>query len=580
MAATKRLKKAAEKPEPQIALGDTGQEVSAFAEIGRSGLRQFGGYLQEEFLRELQYAQGRKLYREMADNDPIVGACLAVTRQFLRQVPVTVQDGDNPQANELVRTAFTDTSRTWQDLMSEILTCLVYGWSMLEIVYKRRGGDVEDPTQRSKYTDGLIGWRKFAPRSQESLQKWIYDPADESLRGARFQPPPTYMTTYIPIEKALLFRTDTVRDSPEGRSILRTAYIPYYRCKRIAIIEGIGIERDLTGFPIVRVPGGVIKKAGAELEDWKDFGRNIRRDDQECAVLPSDRGPDGNYTHTLELVASPSRRSLDTTEIIKRYQVEMATALLCDFVLLGHDRVGSFALADSKVNVFTLALRGWSDAILEVFNGFAIPRLLKLNGMDANQQPRLVAGDIDTPDLAALGAYVQQIGGTFPELSMVPGVLDALLRAANLPTSEQGDAVQKAARRVYDEIGSVPFSQTRTELEEITKALARYDGIDFTPPKAVADEAARGLEWRREYGRGGTEVGVARATQLSNQRTVSPSTIQRMVSYFARHDGEGDNEQDNGEPSAGAIAWRLWGGDAGRRWAEKVRDQMASRDAA
>lgn len=106
----------------------------------------------------------------------------------------------------------------------------------------------------------------------------------------------------------------------------------------------------------------------------------------------------------------------------------------------------------------------------------------------------------------------------------------------------------------------------------------KYEKISFTPPDDVAEQAKIGLEWRKKYGRGGTEVGVARATQLKNKRTVSPDTINRMKSYFARHSGEGDNKEQNGEPSAGAIAWKLWGGDAGQRWSSKVSGQMDSAD--
>ena len=112
--------------------------------------------------------------------------------------------------------------------------------------------------------------------------------------------------------------------------------------------------------------------------------------------------------------------------------------------------------------------------------------------------------------------------------------------------------------------------------------MATYDDIDFTPPQGVRDEAAKGLEWRREYGRGGTEVGVARARDLSNGKTLSPDTIRRMYSYFARHEvdkqGAGWSPDQDGFPSAGRIAWALWGGDPGYAWARKVREQMQSRD--
>ena len=86
-------------------------------------------------------------------------------------------------------------------------------------------------------------------------------------------------------------------------------------------------------------------------------------------------------------------------------------------------------------------------------------------------------------------------------------------------------------------------------------------GIDFSPPAGVREEAARGLAWRREFGRGGTAIGVARARDLSNGKRISPSTIRRMRSYFARHEvdkqGKGFRPGEDGFPSAGRIAWAL-----------------------
>jgi len=93
------------------------------------------------------------------------------------------------------------------------------------------------------------------------------------------------------------------------------------------------------------------------------------------------------------------------------------------------------------------------------------------------------------------------------------------------------------------------------------------------PTQAMADEAQRGLDWRAEYGRGGTEVGVARARDISNRVDLSDDTIGRMVSYFARHevdkDAQGFRPGEEGYPSAGRIAWALWGGDPGKSWADK-----------
>ena len=97
--------------------------------------------------------------------------------------------------------------------------------------------------------------------------------------------------------------------------------------------------------------------------------------------------------------------------------------------------------------------------------------------------------------------------------------------------------------------------------------------VDTKPTEQMAAEAAKGLEWRNEFNRGGTAVGVARARDISNRANLSEDTIFRMRSYFARHEvdkqGQGFNAGEPGYPSAGRIAWALWGGDAGAAWAER-----------
>lgn len=109
----------------------------------------------------------------------------------------------------------------------------------------------------------------------------------------------------------------------------------------------------------------------------------------------------------------------------------------------------------------------------------------------------------------------------------------------------------------------------------------KYDHIDFEPPRAVAAEAEKGLELRKEHGRGGTEIGVARARDLKNRERLTPETIERMVQYFARHevDKQADGFGDEADPSAGYIAWLLWGGDTGRDWAKEVKRKMDEADA-
>lgn len=114
----------------------------------------------------------------------------------------------------------------------------------------------------------------------------------------------------------------------------------------------------------------------------------------------------------------------------------------------------------------------------------------------------------------------------------------------------------------------------------ITKALS---DINTVPTDAMAAEARRGLEWRREFNRGGTPVGVARARDIMNKDTLSISTVRRMHSFFSRHEvdkqGKGFTPGD-GYPSAGRIAWALWGGDPGQTWARAITNRIKSMEKA
>ena len=114
-----------------------------------------------------------------------------------------------------------------------------------------------------------------------------------------------------------------------------------------------------------------------------------------------------------------------------------------------------------------------------------------------------------------------------------------------------------------------------SELDEIVKAER---DIDTVPTDGMVTEAKKGLEWRKEHGRGGTMVGVARANQIVRKDRLSLSTVRRMKSFFARHEvdkrAEGFRPGEKGYPSAGRIAWALWGGDAGQTWSNKKVDQL------
>ena len=386
-----------------------------FRELGKLGQNKYGGIFYEEFLPELRGKKGCEAYKEMADNDDIIGAILFAMEMLIRRVNWQVQPAGSTAADEkaahFVESCLEDMEQSWTDTISEILSFLTYGWSYHEIVYKRRMGNQTDGKLRSKYQDGLIGWRKLPLRAQESLYAWEYDEND-NLIGMQQMAAPDYQVKTIPLDKALHFTTKSRKGNPEGRSILRNAYRDFYFKRRIQEIEGIGIERDLAGLPVLTPPEGVDiwnredPEAAAALSYAHSLVQNVRRDALEGVVLP--------YGWNFQLLSGGGKRQFDTGAIINRYDQRMAMSVLADFVFLGHESVGSFALSSDKTKLFATAIGTFLDIICGVFNNQGIPRLIDLNGnafAGISGYPKLCHGDIEQQNLQELGNFLKDMTG-------------------------------------------------------------------------------------------------------------------------------------------------------------------------
>ncbi|MBQ3337560.1 MAG: DUF935 family protein [Selenomonadaceae bacterium] len=380
-------------------------------EIGRTGTKRYGGILYEEFLQELRGINGVQVYREMSSNDDTVGSILFAIKMLIRQAEWSVmpasEDAADKKAAEFVESCLHDMDMPWTDVVGEILSCLTYGWSLHEIVYKRRMGRKRDPRLESKFDDGLIGWQKLPIRSQESLYKWEFDDCD-NLTAFVQMPAPDFEIIRIPAEKFLLFRAESDKGNPEGRSILRNAYRSWFHKKRIQEIEGIGIERDLAGFPVLVAPAGMadIWNDSEQFSQCLEFVQNIRRDAMEGFVLP------GGWE--LKLLSTGGARQFDTNAIIQRYDVAIARTVLADFIFLGHEATGSWALSSDKTRLFAMAIGAFLDSICATFNRKAIPALIDINGgkfAGISDYPQLVHGDVETNDLEKLAVYLKEMAG-------------------------------------------------------------------------------------------------------------------------------------------------------------------------
>jgi HK97 family phage prohead protease len=121
--------------------------------------------------------------------------------------------------------------------------------------------------------------------------------------------------------------------------------------------------------------------------------------------------------------------------------------------------------------------------------------------------------------------------------------------------------------------GSLTIIEELPASKELDHEFKAISDVNLMPTDSMVASAVRGLEWRREFNRGGTAIGVARARDIANRKELSPETVRRMKSYFARHEvdkqAEGFSSGEDGFPSAGRIAWELWGGDSGASWSER-----------
>jgi hypothetical protein len=370
-----------------------------YIEHGYTGLKQSAGLIFDDPLPKLRTLRDRvRVYTEMKQ-DATVGAVLFAINQFVKSAEWTIDTGDSEQDAEFLKANMNGLSHTWRDFVSEALSMLVYGFSVAEICYKN--------------VNGKIMWKKLPFRSQDSVEKWLFDD-DGGIRG--FVQTPSYSSDKdilpIPIEKALLFRTSIAKGNPEGESVFRHAFRAYYTKKQIEIIEAIGIERNINGYPVLYVPDDLFmddEQAKKQLAMATEIINRVRKDENMGVVLPSSWKDAGG----LVLLSSEGSQTMDTERVIQRYDARLAMAVLADIILMGHENAGSYALADVKKNLLVLAMGTWLDMIRDVLNDYATPRLFELNGINKPKEalPKFEHGPIANVDPKTLADIVFRLSG-------------------------------------------------------------------------------------------------------------------------------------------------------------------------
>ena len=437
------------KPRTTRAQATKGEAYDPSTVIGSTGLKQYGGFVTEEFLPELKGLRGVRAYRAMADNDATVGAVIFAITTLIRQAKWNVQAvDDTPEAEAgkvFVEQVIHDMAAPWSSVVGEACSMFTYGFAPMEVTYKVRAGRVKDPKLRSAYDDGRIGIRSVALRAQPTVTQWEFDPEDGSVTGL-WQQPYFGPQVFIPIEKLALFRTTDEKNNPEGRSVLRTAYRSHYFKTRIEEIEAIGVERDMAGLPVAYIPASFFATDATPtdkrvLEQWQKLVTQIRQDKSAGIVLPSDRDQSGNLRYDLKLLSTAGSRTFDTTKIVDRYDRAIATSVLADFIFLGQQAVGSFALSSDKTALFATAVGAFARAIADTANAQIIAPLWELNAFPPEFMPKLVCGDLEHANLAELATFIQTLTGAGAQLFPDRDLENHLRELAGLPPAPEDDGM-------------------------------------------------------------------------------------------------------------------------------------------
>jgi hypothetical protein len=418
-------------------------------EIGFVGTRRAGGMLVEEFLPELAGTRGIQVFREMGANDPIVGSMLTALKLLARQVTWSATPADqSPRAREIAdwfETVMDDMNTTWDVALSGMMSFLQYGWFVGEIVPKRRlgmdPGMAEDgrPLPSSRFRDGLWGLQTIEPRLQDTLVDWTYD--GDAPVAMHQQNPLTGETAKVPLVKCVHLTTTAERANPEGVSVLRAAYLPWYMKRRLQELEAIGVERDLVGMPMAEVPVSVLSSRASDndkatLSKVRETVTKVRRNETDGLVFPMAYDDNGRPMYKFSLLTSGGARQFDIGAIVTRYDQRILLAGLTDFLLLGHEGVsglGVTSIGSTKVDLVNAALETYVNLIAAEINAKVSPLLMRLNGWPTELAPTWVPGRVDAVDLDQLGKYITALAQAGMPLFPNPELEQHLSQMADLP---------------------------------------------------------------------------------------------------------------------------------------------------
>ncbi len=415
-------KKTATVPAQKVQKGIDDPVRFRMGQTGNLGLRITSGTPLEETVRELQWPNNLRIYQTM-QNDSVIAAAVDFFRMMIRKSSWSVirSANDSPEDKRyqdlLDEMLFQDMQDSFGSFLQEVSSFLIYGHSVHEIVYRRR-----ETSTGSRFNDGLIGIKKLAPRSQASLEKFIYEGDDlvgikqntNLMQGSAFRTY-TQSSVVLPINKLLLFRTGTSRENPVGRSPLAAVFHDWKARCAIAESESIGSIRDLGGIPVLYAPAQIMSPDASDdqkatYEYMKNMVRNLHAGHQSGVVLPNvfDEASKQRLFE-IKLLNVDGGRLFDSNAIIERYNKSILTKLCADILIMGQSSSGSYALGTIKSQLTALAAETYLTEIKDVINNDLVRRVFNLNGIKLSKYPQVEFDPMTGSDMEVFSKFIQRV---------------------------------------------------------------------------------------------------------------------------------------------------------------------------
>lgn len=355
-------------------------------ELGRTNQERYSGYVSSrDYNSNLTGIKRIRQYDLMRLGDATVNATsLAIKLPLLSArwdiKPASESRLDTQVAEAIEKELFDNGTKTWQQMLSDVLLYLDYGVMPFELVYEYRK------------EQSFIGLRKLAPRWPDTIYEWqTADGKDGVTQVSGFE------KFSIPIEKMAIFVNQKEGDNWEGVSIYRSAYKHWYMKDKLYLVEAIAVERQGIGVPYAKPTG---PSNSVDTDATEEILQNMRANEKAYVIMP--------YGTEIGFLDMKSGTTKSPKEIIEHHDRQIAKNVLAQFLNLGATSTGSFALSKDQSALFILSLESVARYVCDTFNRYIIKKLVDYN-YTVDAYPELVYDKIGSIDLAAFSESLTKV---------------------------------------------------------------------------------------------------------------------------------------------------------------------------